>query len=203
MGRDTKKRWCRNNHSTPPHIQPSTIWNHFCCVILFAAKWGLNFHGLYHIVLCCTRLQSEAGERGQSEREGVYIYLVCGLMAPYVCEKKWQAEVGSERRKTTPPHSHCATQLPSHILQASLLSANSGLPCLTGGVLPLSTHWVECMKVSYSPLRISFIKQPLLYPCLTKVLMAGQQQWIVQNSAASLENLASLLDQSDTWDKNA
>ncbi len=105
---DTKKRGCRNNHSAPPHIQPSTIWNHFCCVILFATKWGLNFHGLYHIVLCCTRLQSEASGRGQSEREGIYIYLVCGLMAPYVCEKKWQAEVGSERRPTTPPHSHCA-----------------------------------------------------------------------------------------------
>lgn len=85
---DTKNRRCGNNHSAPPHIQPSAISNHFCCVILFAPKWGLNFHGLYHIVLCCTRLQREASGREQSEREGIYIYLVCGLMAPYVCEKK-------------------------------------------------------------------------------------------------------------------
>lgn len=66
---------------------------------------GLNFRGLYHIVLWRTRLQSEAREWGQREREGICIYLVCGLMAPYVCEKKWQAEVGSERRPTPPPNS--------------------------------------------------------------------------------------------------
>lgn len=101
-------------------------------MILFATKRGLNFHGLYHIVLRCTRLQSEASRRGQSEREGIYIYLVCGLMAPYVCEEKWQAEVGSERRPTTPPHSHCAPHLPSsrHMLQTNLPSFNAVLSSL-------------------------------------------------------------------------
>lgn len=103
----------RQQMRPPPYIQLSTIWNHFCYVILFATKWGLDFHGLYHIVLCCTRLQSEAGGRGQSEREGVYICLVCGLMAPYVCEEKWQPEVGSERRPTTPPCSRSARHHPS------------------------------------------------------------------------------------------
>lgn len=112
---ETKKRRCVQITTAPPppYIQLSTIWNHFCYVILFATKWGLDFHGLYHIVLCCTRLQSEAGGRGQSEREGVYICLVCGLMAPYVCEEKWQPEVGSERRPTTPPCSRSARHHPS------------------------------------------------------------------------------------------
>lgn len=131
---DTKNRRCGNNHSAPPHIQPSAISNHFCCVILFAPKWGLNFHGLYHIVLCCTRLQREASGREQSEREGIYIYLVCGLMAPYVCEKKWQAEVGSERRPTTPPHSRCA----AHLTLLQTHASNRPLLCECWAAL---SHW--------------------------------------------------------------
>lgn len=174
--RDQKKEVCRNNHSPPPHIQLSTIWNHFCYVILFATKWGLDFHGLYHIVLCCTRLQSEVGGRGQSEREGVYICLVCGLMAPYVCEEKWQPEVGSERRPTTPPRSRSARHHPSFrfMPQTYLPSMNAVLPSLTGDVLSVSTHKVDRVKAS-ATLWISLTLQPFLYPCVTNVPMVGQQ----------------------------
>lgn len=124
------KRGVEITAAHPLYIHPNTIWNHFCCVILFATKWGLNFHGLHHIVLRCTRLQSEASRRGQSEREGTYIYLVCGLMAPYVCEEKWQAEVGSERRPTTPPRSHWAPHLLSlrHMAQTTLPCMKAVLP---------------------------------------------------------------------------
>lgn len=151
----------------PLYIQASTIWNHFCCVILFATKWGLNFHGLYHIVPCCTRLQSGASGRGQSERESTYIYLVCGLMAPYVCEEKWQAEVGSERRPTTPPLSHCAPHLPylRHVPNTSLPCMNA-VPPHWGCSVHLNTLcWVKASLLPWT----SLILQPFLDPCLTKM----------------------------------
>ena len=167
-----KKRRCRNNHRTQPHIQPSTIGNHFCCVILFATKWGLNFHGLYHIVLCCTRLQSEASGRGQSEREGIYIYLVCGLMAPYVCEEMWQGEVGSERRPTPPPPLPlCSLTSPSsrHMPQTAPPSTSAVLPRLTGAVLSVSTHRADVSKHLSPRGYHSYCSR------LTKVLMAGER----------------------------
>lgn len=169
-------------------------------MILFATKWGLDFHGLYHIVLCCTRLQSEVGGRGQSEREGVYICLVCGLMAPYVCEEKWQPEVGCERRPTTPPRSRSARHHPSFrfMPQTYLPSMNAVLPSLTGDVLSVSTHKVDRVKAS-ATLWISLTLQPFLYPCVTNVLML----WANSNEyCCYLEIISSLLDHSGIWDKN-
>lgn len=38
---------------------------------------------------------------------GIYVYPhACGLIAPYVCEKKWQAEVGAERGPIPLPWAH-------------------------------------------------------------------------------------------------
>ena len=149
--------------------KPSAIWNHFSCVILFATKWGLNFHGAYHIVLRCTRLQSEASGRGQSEREGIYIYLVCGLMAPYVCEKKWQAEVGSERRPTTLPSSLPAPTVqptsppPDTCLKPTSPLRTPGCPVSLGPFCPSQhtrlTVWKR-LVLSYTPPLISLIQQP-------------------------------------------
>ena len=167
---DTKKRG--GVEITTVHCctsKPSAIWNHFSCVILFATKWGLNFHGLYHIVLCCTRLQSEAARRGQSEREGIYIYLVCGLMAPYVCEKKWQAEVGSEQRPTTPlpaPTVQPTSPPPNTCLKPTSPPRMPGCPVSLGPFCPPQhtrmTVWRR-LVLSYTPSLISLIQQPFFF----------------------------------------
>lgn len=172
-------------------------------MILFATKWGLNFHGLYHIVLCCTRLQSEASRRGQSEREGIYIYLVCGLMAPYVCEEKWQAEVGSERGPTTPPRTHCAPPPPllqTHASYQPLLYECRATPSRWGCSVHLNTLGWVCKSFCTS---MDITHTAAIFISASDKRADGGPAVVNSNEwSCYLKTNSFLFDHSDMWDKN-
>lgn len=115
--------------------------------------------------------------------------------------------MGSERRPTTPPHSHCAAHLPSsrHMLPARLPSTNAELPSLTGAVLSFSTHWVECVKASgtqsYTPVNITHTAAGFI-PMSDKRADGGPTVANSNEQLCCLETSSSLLDCSDMRDKN-
>lgn len=147
--RETERKWYGKEKkrggveitTVHTHIQPSTIWNHFCCVILFATKWGLNFHGLYHIVLCCARLQSEAsGARAKRKRR--YIHLPCLWLNGSIClwgEVTGRSGVWAKANYPSPlPLCSPPPHLQTHA--STPPSMNAVRPRLTGAVLSVSTH---------------------------------------------------------------
>lgn len=83
-------------------------------------------------------------------------------MAPYVCEKKWQAEVGSEWRPTIPPRPPTPTvRLTSPPLDTCFKLASSWR---TLG-RPISARRAERVKMLHSPWTSFSLRRAFISPC--------------------------------------